>query len=520
MLRRGLIILATVALTALIAPPAHAALSLQSDGSFDTPIFATSPRGATTDLYVVQRAGAIRIVRNGATLAQPFLTIPDVNDQGEGGLLSMAFSTDYSSSGLFYVYLTPDDPAANSPIQIREYRRSASDPDRADPASARAVLTIPHAENGNHYGGTLQFGPDGRLYIGTGDGGGGGDPNNNAQTRGSMLGKILRLDPRQTGSASYAVPADNPYAASPGSELVWSSGLRNPYRYSFDRSTGALNIGDVGQGRYEEIDLAQAPSAGRGLNFGWRACEGDATYPSGAPGSCATPGLTGPVFTYDHSSGRCSITGGVVSRDPGVEELAGRYLYADYCGNDIRSQALGNPGGDAATGLTGSQTAAFGEDACGRVHVVGLGGAVAKVSDGSPGPCAVQAEFTAPGATPTARPPTPPVALRLSTKVAKRQKVLKRRYLTLRVRCSATCSLRIKSRVAVRGRKSRRLKDVKRARLTGSKMLHVPISRSGRVAIRRALRTRRRVSLRLTVRVRSVATKQLVAKRLTVRIVG
>lgn len=500
MLGRGLIALAAVVLTASIAAPAHAAVSLQPVGTFDTPIFATSPRGAASDLYVVQRAGAIRIVRKGKTLARPFLTIPDVDDEGEGGLLSIAFSTDYSTSGLFYVYLTPDDPAANSPIQIREYRRSVSDPSRADAASARAVLTIPHAENGNHYGGTLQFGQDGRLYIGTGDGGGGGDRDDNAQNLRSMLGKILRMDPRRTASAPYAVPRDNPFPSTPGSELVWSYGLRNPYRFSFDRATTDLTIGDVGQGRFEEIDRVAAPAAGRGANFGWNRCEGTALYPDGALGSCT--GFVQPVFSYDHSD-RCSITGGVVSRDPGVEELAGRYLYGDFCATDIRSQALGSPGSDATTGLKGAQPAAFGEDACGRVYLVGLTGQVSRITDGSAGRCVVQRELTPPGAAPV-----------------KRQKVLRRRYLAVRARCSARCSLRITGRLVIEGRRSVRLGDVKRRRLTGSKALRVPIGSKGRSTVRRALKAKRRVTVELAVRARSVAPERLTTKWLAIRIVG
>ena len=409
-------------------------MSLTPLGSFDDPIFATAPRADASSLYVVQRGGQVRIVRNGSTLAQPFLDISaDVDPAGEGGLLSLAFPTDYSTSGLFYVYLTANDAnpgqAPHAPIQVREYRRSASDPNRADPASGRIVLSIPHAENTNHYGGTLQFGDDGRLYAGTGDGGGGGDPSGNAQNPESMLGKILRLDPRRNGEAAYGVPQDNPYAARPSSQLVWSTGLRNPYRFAFDRSTGALLIGDVGQNRFEEIDSVPGPAAGRGLNFGWRTCEGTTTYPSGAQGSCATPGLTGPVFEYGHDGGRCSITGGVVSRDPGVEELAGRYLYSDYCAPDVRSQVPGNPASDASTGLSAAQAAAYGEDACGRVHVIRLPGTVGRITDGSAGACALRPEFTPAPAQPGSTLSRPvPAAVTLKTRIARRQKVLRRRY--------------------------------------------------------------------------------------------
>ena len=210
---------------------------------------------------MVERGGTDPIVRNGSTLAQPFLDLTgDVDSSvGESGLLSMAFSTDYSTSGLFYVYLTPNDAnpgqAPYAPIQLREYRRSASNPDRADPASGRIVLTIPHPDNSNHYGGTLQFGPDGRLYMGTGDGGGGGDPDGNAQNPDSMLGKLLRLDPRRNGASAYGVPQDNPLAvARPPARRSGPPACATPSASPSTAPPGALAIADVGQDRYEEID--------------------------------------------------------------------------------------------------------------------------------------------------------------------------------------------------------------------------------------------------------------------------
>jgi glucose/arabinose dehydrogenase len=517
-----------VLVAAVLAPSAHAAVSLVSDGTFSNPIYATAPRADATSLYVVQRGGQIRIVRNGATLAQPFLDLtPEVDSSvGESGLLSMAFSTDYSTSGLFYVYMTPNDPtpgaAPYAPIELREYRRSASNPDRADPASGRIVLSVPHPANSNHYGGTLQFGSDGRLYMGTGDGGGSGDSDGNAQNPESMLGKLLRLDPRRTGNSAYGVPRDNPLATRPTTQLLWSTGLRNPFRFSFDRSTDALALADVGQNRYEEIDFAGGPAAGRGLNFGWRTCEASATYPSGALGTCTTPGLTGPVFAYGHDGSHCSITGGVVSRDPGVEELAGRYLYGDYCGSDIRSQALGNPGSDASTGLSGSQPVAFGEDACGRVHLVRLGGAVGRLSDGSTGPCALRAEFTPPPTTPAANAPLTSLGkpVRVKTRISKRQRVLRHRYLKLRVACATTCSLRVSSSLRVRGqKKALRLRDLKVKKIKKARTLKVRVGRKARRAIRRALRAKRRVTVKLSVRARG-GSGRLTLKRLSTRVVG
>jgi glucose/arabinose dehydrogenase len=523
--RLRLLAVATL-LFALVAVPARAAVSLTPDGTFNNPIYATAPRADPSSLYVVERGGQIRIVRNGTTLAQPFLDLTaDVDSSvGEGGLLSMAFSTDYSTSGLFYVYLTPNDAnpgqAPYAPIQLREYKRSASNPDLADPASGRIVLTIPHSANSNHYGGTLQFGDDGRLYMGTGDGGGGGDPDGNAQNPDSMLGKLLRLDPRRQGASAYGVPQDNPLATRPAAQLVWSTGLRNPFRYSFDRSTGALAIGDVGQARYEEIDSVGGAQPGRGVNFGWRTCEATATYPSGALGSCTTPGLTAPVFTYDHSGGRCAITGGVVSRDPGVEELAGRYLYGDNCGTDIRSQVLGNPASDTSTGLSASQSVAFGEDACGRVHLVQLNGTVSRIDDGTLGACVLRREFTPPLATPANAPSRPvPAAVKVRTRIARRQKVLHRHYLTLRVACATTCSMRVTSKLSIHHRKALRLRDAKRRRLRKARTVKVPVGRKARRAIRSALRHKKRVTVRLAVRARG-STGRLAVKHLSTRIVG
>ena len=370
-------------------------------GTFDAPIWVTAPERDGRRLHVVERAGKIRVVRNGVTLAQPFLDITaDVDDAGEGGLLSMAFPPSYRRRGYFYVFLTPKDatPGAlpHAPIEVREYRRSRTDPDRADPASARTVLTIPHASFANHYGGQLQFGPDGLLYVSTGDGGG-GDPQGNAQNTASRLGKLLRLDPRPDGSAAdgstqYHAPWDNPFARNGGDALVWSYGLRNPFRFSFDRRTGDLTIGDVGQSAFEEVDFARAGwrGAGRGANFGWNRCEGPLSYPVTQPEKPCTFPSTLPVHSYRQVQGSCSsITGGLVVRDRGLERLKGRYIYGDFCRGFVNSLKLATPTatGDASTGLSVPLVAAFGEDACRRVYVVQLTGSVSRLEDASPRPC-------------------------------------------------------------------------------------------------------------------------------------
>ena len=354
---------------------------LQPIGSFSSPIHVAAPLHEDHLLFVVERAGRIRVVRDGVLRSQPFLDIgPLVRQLGEGGLLSVAFPPRYWQTGTFVVYYV--DLAGS--IQLTEYRRSASDPELADPLSARPILTIAHPVFDNHYGGSMAFGPDGLLYVGTGDGGGGGDPNGNAQNLGSLLGKLLRIDP--SSGTPYAIPAGNPFVGVPGARPeIFAYGLRNPWRFSFDRVTGDLVIGDVGQGLWEEIDAVPAPVAG-GLNFGWNVYEGTHVY---GPGTAA--GAVPPVFEYGHSPSACSITGGVVVRDAALAALAGRYIYADLCGGEIRSLALGPPAsGDAGTGLTAPQIVSFGEDAGACVYVVSLAGTVYRLADGgaAPVPCA------------------------------------------------------------------------------------------------------------------------------------
>jgi hypothetical protein len=328
-----------------------------------------SPPGDASRVLVVQQGGQIALVRDGMRLPDPFLTVPNVNNSDEQGLLSMAFALDYATSGRFYVYFNDSTQCSsgNCDIRVEEFRRA--DPDHADPASGRVVLQVPHRNFLNHNGGQLQFGPDGALYAATGDGGGGGDPQGNAQNPNSLLGKFLRIDPA-TGTAS-----------------VQAIGLRNPFRFSFDVLTGNLFIADVGQNRREEVDVLPA-GAGAGANFGWNVCEGDLAYPSGDP--CPpnpVPNYVPPVLTYPtHVNGTCAITGGYVVRDLSVPELYGRYLYGDYCAGGLRSAALG-PGaasGDAATGLQVDSLSSFGQDSLCRVYAASLSGPVYRLESAAP----------------------------------------------------------------------------------------------------------------------------------------
>ena len=341
-------------------------------GSFDEPTYLTAPRGDARR-FVVERPGRIRVVRGGKVLRTPFLDISDlVTSGGESGLLSMAFPPDYARSGRFYVYYT--DSAGF--IRIDQFRRSAGNPDRADRGSRRLVLRVPH-HRGNHKGGQLQFGPDGMLYAGFGDGGGGGDPDRNAQNLGRQLAKLIRISPRADGG--YNVPADNPFRGRSGARPeIYAYGLRNPYRFSFDRRTGGLTIGDVGQDEVEEIDYVpnrrgrgRAPRGG--YNFGWSIFEGLSRYRAGT-----AQGARPPALTHRHGNGYCSITGGYVIRDRSMGRgLYGKYVYGDYCNPNLRIASLRTRSAPSrALSAQVPNLVSFGEDARGRVYAVSLDGPV------------------------------------------------------------------------------------------------------------------------------------------------
>src|SRR5215210_6976649 len=291
-------------------PPVTASNSLKYQivvQQLSAPVFLTAPSGDVSRAFVVQQGGAIQLIDlpSGNVHAIPFLDIGNViASGGERGLLGLAFDPRYAANGRFYLHYTN----ATGDIVIARYLRSALSADRGDPASGVPLVTIPHAAFSNHNGGMLAFGPDGCLYAGVGDGGGQGDPNNRAQDLSQLLGKILRLDPETGRGCANGV--QNPFGAANERPEVWSFGLRNPWRFSFDRLTGDLYIGDVGQGLREEIDVARAPSAGRGLNFGWRLMEGFVCFNPST--NCDPGGLTPPVLDYPHTRGACSVTGGFV----------------------------------------------------------------------------------------------------------------------------------------------------------------------------------------------------------------
>jgi glucose/arabinose dehydrogenase/endo-1,4-beta-D-glucanase Y len=355
---------------------ASAETTLEPIGTYQQPVHVTSDPVDPERLFVVERAGRIQLTTpEGASPSQFVdLTSVVVSSDSEQGLLSVAFPPDHAETGLLYVAYT----GSGGTLTIAEL---TSDGEVADPASLRVVLTIPQPFT-NHNGGQLQFGPDDYLYVSTGDGGSGGDPQGHGQDPATLLGALLRIDPRQSGTDQYTIPASNPYVDPDEHPVegtrpeVWSWGLRNPWRFSFDRETGDLVIGDVGQGQREEIDYGpQEAGGGRGDNFGWNCREGLIAYASPSPACAMTGPFTDPVFDYSNfGSPACAITGGYVVRDPSLAELRGRYLYSDYCTGELRSIELDVPvaSGDRPEGLSVPNPSSFGEDACGRIYVASL----------------------------------------------------------------------------------------------------------------------------------------------------
>jgi glucose/arabinose dehydrogenase len=395
---RTLAVVAFAAAALAGAAPAAAGPQLVRIATATEPVYVAAAPGDQSGLYIVEKAGSVRVLRNGVLQSEPFLLLPGLFSQGEGGLLSIAFAPDYGTSGLLYTYAS----SADFHIEVAEYQRSASDPGRADPASRRLLLRIPHPGQTNHWGGQLQFGPDGFLYAGTGDGGGSNDPAENAESLGSLLGKLLRIDPR--AGTPYAIPPGNPFVGVPGARPeIWAFGLRNPWRFSFDRDGGDLALADVGQGAWEEVDFAPR-GTGVGAFYGWDAFEGTARL-AGEPLPSA-PHVP-PVLVRPHADGDCSITGGYVVRAPDLPSLAGRYLHADFCTGVLRSALLqpGSAQGDAPLGVTIASPSSFGEDLEGCVYVVSLGGGVFRLTE-SPAPV-VPCGPGSSGSPPTAPAPDP-----------------------------------------------------------------------------------------------------------------
>jgi glucose/arabinose dehydrogenase len=341
-------------------------LDLRKVDDFAQPIYAHGPKGAPGLLYVVERGGTVDVLRNGQRRGT-FLDIRGLVSccESERGLFSIAFSP-WKRSRRFYVFFTD----SQGDLRISEFKRNKNNPLRAAEGSRRDLLDIRHRAAANHNGGQLQWGPDGRLYISTGDGGTGGGP---AQSRNSLLGKILRINPlRRKGPGPYSVPKSNPYVGKRGKNEILARGLRNPWRFSFNHRK--IVIGDVGEGSSEEVDYERLGVAS-GANFGWDHYEGNALIDPPA-----LPGHDRPIHTYGHGGGRCAITGGYVVRDKDLPRLRGRYVYGDLCTGQIRSlkPRLGGARRDRGTGLQRGSLVSFGEDARRNVYVV-AGGSVYRI---------------------------------------------------------------------------------------------------------------------------------------------
>ncbi len=364
-------------------PPDSNALRLQPvTAALTNPVFMTAAPGDLARFFIVQQGGLIRILDSlsGAPLSTPFLDLSSlISTAGsEQGLLGMAFDPDYALNRRFFVFYTD----LNGDLVVARYLASAANANLAEASSATIIKTIAHPSNNNHNGGMLAFSPIDRcLYVGTGDGGGSGDPDNNGQNPSTLLGKILRLDPNSDTGAACTNNVANPFATSGGAPEVWSYGLRNPWRFSFDRSNGALYIGDVGQSQREEVDAVLGPDAGRGLNFGWRLMEGFLCFNPAS--GCNNGGLTLPIIDYTHDNGACSVTGGYVYRGQLSPSMIGTYFYADFCAGFVRSFQLAN--GQLGTQTSwpllnpGGQITSFGEDARGELYLMTLAGSLFRI---------------------------------------------------------------------------------------------------------------------------------------------
>jgi hypothetical protein len=358
--------------------PLPPGLTLKADPFINTglssPIFLTQPLDDGR-MFVVEQGGRIRLIKNGVLQTTPFLDITSrVLSGGERGLLSVAFHPQYATNHFFYVYFTTQ---TNGDIRIERFTTTAN-PDVADPTTSKLILTTAHSSQANHNGGLLTFGPDGMLYAGLGDGGGGGDPFLNGQNFNALLGSLLRIDVDH--GDPYAIPANNPFVGQANHRgEVWAKGLRNPWRYAFDPPSGLLYIADVGQDLHEEVDV-EGVSQG-GLNYGWNIMEGFSCYNAT---SCTQTGLTLPIIDYPHDGGACSITGGYVYRGTAIPGIVGHYFYSDYCVGFLKSFRYSN--GSALDqkdwGLSLGNVTSFGLDFGGEMYVM-TGNSILKLTQGS-----------------------------------------------------------------------------------------------------------------------------------------
>ena len=513
------IVSGVLSVVALLAPAPASAVTTVPLAPASTwgsaPMFLTAPPNDPR-LFVAERAGAVRVVKASTVAAQPFLTIPNVAIGGERGLQSIAFAPDYATSGLLYAFYTAggadslDPGGATGDVRVVEYRRSA-DPDVADPASARLVLKVAHGAD-NHNGGQLAFGRDGLLYVTIGDNASAA----NAQDSANLLGKILRIDPRDpdgVGGQTYAIPASNPFLTTPNArEEIYALGLRNPFRASIAPS-GALVVGDVGSGLHEEIDVL-----GGGGNYGWPNCEGPCSPPNAA--------FADPFFSYPHSGPEvCAVIGGHVVRDSDLTgTLAGRYVYGDLCASDLRTLDLEAAGGDPRpAGVSipaGESLQSFGESAGGCVYALTAANVHRVVASADQPAHCPRSSFPIPVLAQGTRDRIKP---RLTLRVRRRQPL--RRYVQIVARCSETCTLRAGGRLRIAGpavgvatRLAKLRRVSRRARPAARVRLRPRIGVRLRKRTRRALRAGRRVTVRATV-VATDRARNSTRRRVTVRLV-
>lgn len=444
--------LVTAFLAASASASAATLVPLAPSSAWDsTPIHGSSPPGDPR-LFVVERAGGVRIVENGVLRETPFLTVPNVDTFNERGLLSIAFAPDYATSGLFYVFMVAagpdelDETGAVGDLRVVEYRRSAADPALADEDSARLVLKQAHGGAANHNGGQLAFGPEGLLYVTIGD----AATSANAQDLGNDLGKLLRIDPDPPGGVGFGIPPSNPFVGTVGAKPeIYALGLRNPFRASFGPG-GELVLPDVGQAGWEEVNVGRPTASAAattlaGANLGWPTCEAVCSPPN--------PSFVDPIFQYGHGSTPaettgCAIIGGYVVRDPALTGLTGRYLYGDLCRSDLRTLDLGAPGADpkpAGVSIPSDDGGplGFGEDGRGCLYVMTPATVYRVAESAASGTVCSPPSGNGSGGSPAAgRDTTRPT---LSLMAAHRQRL--RRYVTIFARCDEACALRADGRL-------------------------------------------------------------------------
>lgn len=367
------LVIVTAMSVALAGMPARAAPLAAADfiDTFDTPVYVTRAPGSNTLLFVVEQPGLVRVLQNDVKLATPFLDITHlVSFGGERGLLSMAFHPNYATNRLFYVIFSN----LNGDVEVDEFRRSAGNPKLANPASRRRVLVVPHRDAANHNGGQLQFGPDGALYISIGDG---GSTPEKAPNLKSLLGKILRINPRQQGAQRYTIPSDNPFVGTPNRGEIFSYGLRNPWRFSIDGNR--IAIADVGQGLREELNFLLLGAAKR-ANFGWPEFEGNLPFDDSQPG--AHPPKF-PMYVYGHNAGGCAIIGGYVAHDPSVPLIQNKYVYGDLCTgriNILTPNVQTQKATDVRfTGITATGLSSFGIGPGSKMYFTQTGGRLSRI---------------------------------------------------------------------------------------------------------------------------------------------